>query len=146
LLGGLPSEQSEAHTPEAILEATRSRILPFAEVMFLVMCADGRSDAAERRTLTAALGVLCEGRLSESDLTGMIAEFSRREGDPETRIARLGATLARERSDREMAFTLAATIALADEEVADGERSVLDMVAEYFGISDARANELLAGQ
>ena len=42
-----------------------------------------------------------------------------------------------------MRWTLPAVIALADNSVAVAENSVLEMVSEYFGISNNRAGELL---
>ena len=61
----------------------------------------------------------------------------------EARLARIGASFGADRQDREIAFTLAAAMALADDQVALNENRVLGWVREYFGISDQRVAALI---
>ena len=113
--------------------------------MYLVMVSDGRTEPEELEALTGALRVLCDGQLDDIELKEMINGFVDTTDDLEDRISTLGAYLGREREDREMAFTLAATVAMADDNVAQLESTVLELVATYFGISGKRATQLLEG-
>jgi hypothetical protein len=139
--------ESGPRTTDAMKSAIVRRLEPFAETMYLVMVADGETDPVELDALIASLGILCGGRLSEEELRAMVDGFGAgtRPGGPEARIAQLGAMMSRDRDDREMAFTLAAVIALADDAVASGEHSMLELVGEYYGISSKRATEILNG-
>jgi tellurite resistance protein len=140
-----PAALNDGHVNSALKEATMRRIEPFAEMMYLVMMADGRSDVSELQTLVAALQILAGGRVEETDLVslmGRFAEASEKVG-VEARVAQLGGLLGADRDDREMAFTLAAVIAVADDSVEASENEILEMVGEYLGISASRAGRLL---
>ena len=145
------ARSSVAATPEvpagALKEAIVRLLRPFAETMYLVMAADGISEDDEIATLVGALELLCDGRLTRADLHDLVDTFPAYSDlhDQEARIAQLGAVLGAQKADREMAFTLAAVVALADRSVAVEEHSVLQLVGEYLGISPTRADELLTG-
>jgi len=51
--------------------------------------------------------------------------------------------LAEDPNEAESAFTLAAAVALADDEVSDDENAFINRLAEWFGISAPRAAEIL---
>jgi uncharacterized tellurite resistance protein B-like protein len=132
-------------TDPALADAIRRRVEPFAESMYLVMMADGDADAAERKTLTGALDVLTDSRIDQSELEAMLGRFeanARREGS-EARLAYIGARLSSDRDDREMAFTLSAVVAMADNRIDVRENQMLEWVSEYCGISERRVAALL---
>jgi uncharacterized tellurite resistance protein B-like protein len=141
----LSADRLGRRTTPAMKTSILSRLRPFAETMYLVMVADGRTDSAELDALIAALQILSGGQVEEVELNDLVEQFSQATNydHVESRIAYLGALLSSDRDDRETAFTLAAVIALADDSVALAENSVLEMVSEYFGISNNRAGELL---
>jgi len=145
LIGSERADHSPSAASEALKTAVVRRLQPFAETMYLVMVADGRTDPAEITALIAALSILCGGQLEEAELAALLDRFSQTASTTsvEPRIAQLGAVLGGDRDDRETAFMLAAVIALADDRVDSVESSVLETIAEYFGISSRRANDLL---
>jgi len=136
-----PPPQSEDWNESAV---TR-RVEPFAETMFLVMMADGEPADRERQALLGALNVLTDGQVSSSQLSSMLDRFAATAASRgiDGRIAELGARLAGDQDERETAFTLAAAIALADERIDLLENRTLQLIREYYGISDRRMAVLL---
>lgn len=128
-------------------EATLARIEPFAETMYLVMMADGKSDPGERRAVKGALELLTDGHLPLPELEALLDRFARdaSEQGAEARLMQIGAILGGDREGRETAFALAAAVALADSRVQIDENRVMAWVQEYFGISSKRSAEILAG-
>jgi tellurite resistance protein len=129
--------------PEAA--AAYERVLPFAELMYLIMSADHDVTGAEREALLGALRALTDNQASTSALEQMMAAFERqkREHGPESRLDAVAAVLAADRDDRELAWALAAAVALADDRLAPTERAVLQDLADRLGISTERQRELL---
>ncbi|HEY5680841.1 MAG TPA: hypothetical protein VIS55_12300 [Pseudomonadales bacterium] len=126
-------------------DAVRLRVEPFAETMFLVMLADAEQAVSEHDALVVAVDMLTDGLMGREAVDALLAEFAervRREGREDC-VARIGARLSADRDDREMAFTLAAVIALADDRVAVEENEVLDLMRTYYGISDRRMEAIL---
>ena len=132
-------------TPAETGEAVLRRVEPFAETMFLVMVADDHAATAENQALSAAVGILADGLVSPDGVREMIDRFHDQlsASSAEARLARIGASFGADRDDREIAFTLAAAMALADDEVAISENRTLAWVREYFGISDQRVAALI---
>jgi hypothetical protein len=113
--------------------------------MFLVMLADAEQAVSEHDALVVAVDMLTDGLMGREAVDALLAEFAervRREGREDC-VARIGARLSADRDDREMAFTLAAVIALADDRVAVEENEVLDLMRTYYGISDRRMEAIL---
>jgi uncharacterized tellurite resistance protein B-like protein len=138
------ADESLVSSP-ATIEAILRRIRPFAEIMYLVMATDGDVDAAERKTLLSALEVLCDKIVPPVQLETLLDEFRQGGGiEEEDRIQMAAARIGAEKQDREMAFLLAAAIAVADHRLEEVERTTMQWVREYLGISDRRMNELLA--
>ena len=137
---------SEGETAEREL-AMLTRIKPFAETMYLVMMADGQSDAGERRAVMGALQLLTDGHLSTPALEKLLDLFARdaSEQGAEARLMKIGSILGGDREGRETAFALAAAVALADSRVEVSENRVMAWVQEYFGISARRSAEILIG-
>ena len=126
-------------------DAVRLRVEPFAETMFLVMLADEEQAVSEHDALVVAVDMLTDGLMGRDAVDALLAEFVervRQEGR-EGCVARIGAWLSADRDDREMAFTLAAVIALADDRVAVEENEVLDLMRTYYGISNRRMEAIL---
>jgi hypothetical protein len=125
--------------------AVLRRVEPFAETMFLVMVADEHAAPSESQALHAAVGILTGSSVPPPRIQEMIAGFHARlaASGAEARLARIGASFGADREDREIAFTLAAAIALADDQVALSENRILGWVREYFGISHRRVVALI---
>ena len=136
---------SNASPPSATGDAVLRRVEPFAETMFLVMVADDHAATAENQALSAAVRILTDGLVGPDGVREMIDRFHDNLSafGAEARLARIGASFGADRDDREIAFTLAAAMALADDEVAISETRTLAWVREYFGISDQRGAALI---
>lgn len=145
LLSKSTGSASNTGAPSATGEAVLRRVEPFAETMFLVMVADDHAATSETQALSAAVEILTDGLVGSDGVREMIDRFHDKLSafGAEARLARIGASFGADRDDREIAFTLAAAMALADDEVAIGENRTLAWVREYFGISDQRVAALI---
>jgi hypothetical protein len=145
LLEPAPPPQADARPISETSTAVRSRVLPFAEVMYLIITADEVITPEETTALVSALEILTAGQLARDELSTIVSDFVETipSGAAEARLFRLGAELGADREDREMAFTLAAVMALADDRVVERETEVLEWAQQAFGISDRRMRELL---
>ena len=145
LLSKSPATQTDPHGAAGHGEAILRRVEPFAETMFLVMVADDEAETAEHQALHAAIGILTGSSIGPSQIDAMIDGFHARlaASSAEARLAHIGASFGAEREDREIAFTLAAAMALADDRIALVESRTLGWVREYFGISDQRLGALI---
>ncbi len=127
------------------MQASINRVAPFVETLYLVMIADGHIESREKEAITGAISMLTHGFLAENALVGILqaseAEVSR--CGVEGRLQMLGAILSADRQDREIAYTLAAAVALADNTLAQQEGSILDSIAEWYGVSQRRREEIL---
>ncbi|MGC4090571.1 MAG: TerB family tellurite resistance protein [Polyangiaceae bacterium] len=125
--------------------AAVARVEPLAETMFLMMAADGKIADQERDALRGALRGLCDGLLRSGTINVMLENFERRlqEHGRDERLREIAEELSEHASEAESAFTLAAAAALADDEVADEEQAFINQLAEWLGISAARAGEIL---
>lgn len=121
------------------------RVEPFAEIMYLVTAADGHLADREFAALTAALRVLTDDRIGAETIGTMLQGFEQTSaaGSSTARLTYLGARLGMEREDREMAFLLAAAIALADDHVAVEESAIMQELRDALGISERRMRALL---
>ncbi|HEX3597542.1 MAG TPA: TerB family tellurite resistance protein [Polyangiaceae bacterium] len=122
-----------------------NRIAPVGETLFLMMAADGKVTASERDALRGAIRGLAGDVLHEGTILVMLEQYEKaleNEGR-EARLESLGATLSATPAAAEGAFALAAAVALADDEVADEERALVDQIRTWFGISSDRASVLL---
>jgi tellurite resistance protein len=122
-----------------------SRVDAVAETMFLMMAADGRLDPEERLAVRGAIRGLTGDVLQDGTIDVMLENYQAqlvREGRP-SRLHHVASSLAPNAEDAEGAFALAAAVALADDQVATAELELIDQLAEWFGISPARAASLL---
>lgn len=125
--------------------ALYARVQPLAEVMFLVMSADGAIAGDERAALLGMLRTLTDGALSSREMAQMLDDFAgafAREG-LEQRLDTLAARLYGEPEDRELALALAAATVLADAQVQPSEVAILSALAERLGVPEARARSLI---
>lgn len=120
------------------------RLAPFLELLYLMMVADGKCEARERQLLRGVVRTLggpdLVGAAVEPLLTAFDANLET--AGAEGRLETVASALTADRLDAEAAFTLTATMALADGDVDAPEHAVLDQLAEMLGISSNRAREL----
>lgn len=121
------------------------RVDPMAETLFLMIAADGKVTESERDALRGAIRGLAGDALHEGTIRVMLEQYERslqKEGR-EARLRSLGTILSGIPAAAEGAFALAAAVALADDEVADEERALVDQIREWFGITSERASIIL---
>ena len=122
-----------------------SRVEPLAETMFLMMSADGKIEEAERDVVRGAIRGLSDNLLRSGTINVMLETYQKRldEQGRDARLHEIADEISGEPSEAEGAFALAAAVALADEDVADEENALINQLAEWFGISEERAGEIL---
>jgi DnaJ-domain-containing protein 1 len=133
-----------ANTLEA--ETLLRRVAPFLELLYLMMVADGKCDERERQLLRGVTRTLGGADLSNASVDRLLTAFDAHmiaEG-VHSRLETVASVLCADRLDAEAAFTLTATMALADGDVDVPEHTVLSELAELLGISASRARELAA--
>jgi len=140
-----PEPDLEADERDPRQEASLKRVAPFAETMFLMMMADGTATQSEKDAIRGALAMLTHGCIQQTRLDELLGNFKAmlaRQG-VKYRLQTLGSRISADRQDRETAFTLAAAVALADEEIATGEFDLILDIADWYGISERRAKEIV---
>lgn len=122
-----------------------NRVDPLAETMFLMMSADGSISETERDAVRGAIRGLSDNLLRSGTINVMLENYQKRleEQGKDERLREIAEEIAEEPSEAEGAFALAAAIALADDEVADEENALINQLAEWFGIPEDRANDIL---
>jgi tellurite resistance protein len=122
-----------------------NRVDPLAETMFLMMSADGNISEIERDAVRGAIRGLSDNILRSGTINVMLENYQKRlqEQGKDERLREIADEIAEEPSEAEGAFALAAAIALADDEVADEENELINQLAEWFGIPDERAAQIL---
>lgn len=126
-------------------QASLARVAPFVETMYLMMMVDGEAADAERDALRGAVNMLTHGLLQAGDLDDVLQrceEEARKQG-VEHRLQTIGARLCADRLDRETAFSLAAAVALADNQVVEAESLLVESIAEWYGVSSKRCAAIL---
>jgi tellurite resistance protein len=126
-------------------QAALTRIEPLAEVMFLMMAADGTLAEDEREVLRGAVRGLSDDGIRTGPVNVMLERFEAeltRHG-AEARLDELARDLHGDAASAEGAFILAAAVAFADGDVTDAEDALINDLAETFGIDEQRANQLL---
>jgi tellurite resistance protein len=126
-------------------EAAKNRVAPFVETMFLVMVADGHDDDDEVAVLRGAMRTLAGDSLTDADFD-LLLRHCRMQVEAqgvEARLQAIGQRISGDRIERETGFSLAAAVALADDRVAAEESSLLAAIAEWYGLSARRSQEIL---
>jgi tellurite resistance protein len=120
-------------SPDAVAGAAQEhaamvrRMRPFVEIMFLVMCADGAIDPAERSTLRGAVRSLTGDRLRSETIDELIEDARQaleRDG-LDGRLDDIAATVYDDQEVASLALALASAVAQADNRVAPEEKRVL---------------------
>lgn len=143
------SSAYETLTREGMLSgeemAALNRIDPLAETMYLMMAADGKIADQEKDAVRGAIRGLTDDLIRTGTINVMIENYQKQleASDRDTRLQEIAETLAEDASEAEGAFALAAAVALADDEVAEEENALINQLADWFGISDDRANAIL---
>ncbi len=144
--GSFDTASEASPASDARQQAALERVAPFVEVMCLMMTIDGDIGGDERAAIIGASKMLTSGMVADDDLEKLLDRFA----DPleshkvEARLQTIGNAICRDRLDRETAFTLAAAIAVADGRVAEEESLLVDSIAEWFGLSNRRCEEILS--
>jgi tellurite resistance protein len=120
-------------------------VAPLAEVLFLMMVADGESAAEEDGVVRKAIDVLTGDILSRRAVDELLSRFARdlREQGRRARLEQIASKFALERPEAEAAFTMAAAVALSDGRIDGEERGLVEELRRYLGISERRARDLL---
>lgn len=125
-------------------EAALLRVDAVAEILFLVIAADEQIMDTEVAALRGAIRGLTGDSLNDGIIDVMLEAYALRLHD-EGRDQRLRA-VAKSITDpveAESALSLAAAVALADDDVADSEGDVVRVLAEVFGFDEARRKTVL---
>lgn len=120
------------------------RVEPIAEVLYLVMAADGELSALESDAVRGAIRGLSGNILNDGIIEVMLESFSLRlemEGQ-RARASSLAELLSHPR-EREAAFALAAAVALADDKLMTEESSLIELFAQLFALDDADRRRIL---
>jgi tellurite resistance protein len=126
-------------------KATLERIDPIAETMFLMMAADGQVTASERDAVRGAIRGLTNNQLRSGIIDAMMQQYTERLGAEgrDARLRSIAEELCELPVEAETAFSLAAAIALADDEVAQEENAFINELADWFGLEPSRAELIL---
>jgi tellurite resistance protein len=130
-------------TQEETLALTR--VDPLAETMFLMMSADGKIADAEKDVIRGAVRGLSDNLLRSGTINVMLENYAKKLADEgrDERLRQIADEIAEEPTEAEGAFALAAAVALADDEIADEENELINQLAEWFGITEERAGQIL---
>lgn len=145
----LVSSAYETLTREGLLSleeiAALNRVDPLAETMFLMMAADGTLAESERDAVRGAIRGLTDNVLRSGTIKVMLEKYQERleQEGREERLRQIAEEIAGEPQEAEGAFALAAAVALADDDVTEEENAFINQLAEWFGISEARATQIL---
>jgi tellurite resistance protein len=125
--------------------AAVERIDPLAETMFLMMTADGSISDVEKDALRGAIRGLADNLIRTGTINVMLETFEAKlqANGREVRLQEIADALSDNPHEAEGAFALAAAMALADDSVHDSENEFINQLAEWFGISSKRANDIL---
>jgi tellurite resistance protein len=122
-----------------------NRVDPLAETMFLMMAADGKLASGEYDAVRGGIRGLTDNALRTGTINVMLENYQRRleQDGREERLRQIAESIAEEPSEAEGAFALAAAVALADDDVADEENSLINQLALWFGLTPERSSEIL---
>jgi uncharacterized tellurite resistance protein B-like protein len=131
--------------PAQYQQAVLERFAPFAETMYLMMLIDGHAASAELDAIHGAMQIMTDNTLDHETLNELFKRCAKGvdEYGVEGRLQFVGARLSADRVDRETAFSLAAAVAIADNELEEVEVTLMDSIAEWYGISSKRCKEIL---
>jgi len=122
-----------------------TRVDPLAETMFLMMSVDGVIADEEKDVVRGAIRGLSDNMIRSGTINVMLEKYQQalEEEGRDERLRQIAEEIADEPSEAEGAFSLAAAVAMADDEIADEENAFINQLAEWFGIDEERANQIL---
>ena len=122
-----------------------SRVDPLAETMFLMMSVDGHVAEAESDAVRGAIRGLTGNVLRTGTINVMLERYAERlaEQGRDQRLHEIAEEIADDLGETEGAFALAAAIAMADDTVDESENEFINQLADWFGISPERADQIL---
>ncbi len=125
-------------------KAALLRVDAVAEILFLVIAADEQIMDTEVAALRGAIRGLTGDALGDGIIDVMLEAYALRLHD-EGRDQRLRAVAKsiHDPVEAESALSLAAAVALADNDVAESESAVVTLLAEAFGFDEARRRSIL---
>lgn len=125
--------------------AALERVDALGETMYLMMAADGQINAAEKDAVRGAIRGLTGSLLRSGTIDYMLSNYGARlaEQGRDARLHEIAESLSEIPVEAESAFSLAAAIAMADDNVADEENALINQLAEWFGLSRERAEAIL---
>lgn len=125
--------------------AALNRVDPLAETMFLMMAVDGKVAEAERDAVRGAIRGLTGNVLRSGTINVMLETYAERLAAQgrDQRLHEIAEDIAEEPAEAEGAFALAAAVAYADDEIDSSENEFINQLAEWLGISETRAEEIL---
>lgn len=125
--------------------ASRERVAPLAELLFLAMHADGQATDSEQLAVRGAVRTLTDGlvpgRVSDTMVDAFEEQLAR--DGYEARLHTVTQRIAADRDDAELGVLLFAAVALSDGVVDAAEREAFERVAEELGVSPPRLAQLL---
>lgn len=127
-------------------EATAvSEVDPIAETMFLMMAADGVITSEEVDLIWGAIRVLTNNTLRSGTIKVMLELYGEqlKQQGWKARLEAVSGLLSERPQDAEVAFAMAAAVALADDEISIEENELVDQLVGKFKISDERCLEIL---
>ncbi len=125
--------------------AALERVEPLAELLVLMMSADGRADVRELEAIRGVVRTLTDGLVTGSTADLLVFRCRTRleaEGLDE-RVHAVTTKLLADREDAEFGVMLATAVALADGRVSPDEHRLFGEVAASLGIGARRLEELL---
>ncbi|HEY6724930.1 MAG TPA: TerB family tellurite resistance protein [Polyangiaceae bacterium] len=143
------SSAYEALTRAALLSpeemAALNRVDPLAETMFLMMAVDGKVAEIERDAVRGAIRGLTDNVLRTGTINVMLETYAERLAAQgrDQRLHEIAEDIADAPSEAEGAFALAAAVAYADDEIDASENEFINQLADWLGISPARAEQIL---
>lgn len=119
---------------------------PLCEAMYLMMAADGRVLNVERAVLKGAMRTLTDGAVRGVHIEALLDTAAKRHASEgtEARLKVVVDQLAADPITSEVAYVLAAAIALADGTVPPEEQALLDAFASELDLEEGQVDALMS--
>jgi tellurite resistance protein len=122
----------------------RRRFEALFEAMYLMIEADGEVAESEREVLRGAVRGLTDNAVRSVHIEKLIEECRERAKDgTKARLAAIAPTLKEDPALVEAAFSLAAAVAFADQDIKDAENDLINDLADALDLDGERAEQLL---
>ncbi len=147
-LGAPPSTHfmraADADDPFSGDDDARARFEALFEAMYLMVVADGTVADVEREVLRGAVRGLTDNAVRTKHIEKLMGECDARVKEGvKARLAAIAPVLKEDEALIDAAFSLAAAIAFADDEIQDQENDLINDLADVLGLGAERAEDLL---